>query len=1185
MDRIRFLIEIVEGESIEAATITGGKITVGLSTEISTLLVGNPSDLWYTFEYQSNQETACHIARLRRIQNPDELQDPAGVFAATIETILLRAHCNNDPSLYPTSIKETLADLVGAGQTDLRRSQIYLLDMAESRLKELGVKGVQVFDDVLKKFNDARQARVDAEWLATRAPTRADQKRNKATELLESAKRELVELLVGADHEVTCRPLASAIRRKMTDFQYNRDSIVFELFQNADDAAAELEEMKKELVAQESSFVLHLNLQQNRLNIIHWGRPINRYEYPSFAEGRKRGFDQDLQKMLTLNFSDKGLQEPDRHNTVTGRFGLGFKTVFFLSEEPQVVSGRLAFEVRGGFYPTALDQTVTHEIREEAKSWLENGEPTAIRLNWREQEIAEQTADLVEKTRQAASLLVVFSRIIDTMVIADDDSTSRWVRVEKKLTGTGRITHVRVGNSNFLCFRCPLASDSRPATVLFQIDPSGITDLPENLTGIWITTPTAVRSNLRWALNAPFKPDAGRQLLALSNEDNRRLSQEVAVVWGQALIELFDEMSSDWLRFANEMELHERASFQGFWHQLWEQMTRGRPVVDFDLIEGGQLLNWIAWDESIGAMSHLIRNRNAIPSELPSDYRQMLRLEDVRYSLSGLLADVANGSFEEVAKWASTQTRFPPGQVVQSNVARFLEAADCRLSIRRVNLRAILDGEIGSQLKVDPATADRIGKLFLERKAILEMNSDNAVEVSDLTNFIKPTKFSAQDGTYQQGTELICWRPGSKLIDEDETLRAAFAPLEAVLSEEYSEEGLAFFVRARGQLAANATTMARWAQGAKGPQLSAAFKYLVSGRLGQELADELKRAWLDHNRSTPEWTSLAEMDQSEIERKFFRWQKWVIPIIDNAQPQQPEIKQEMDAVEAFIRVTRWWEEEGRTWTSKYDQKTYPIGFPGDLPWPGEVEWDEASSPSPQARWLMVFIQAALVPLGLNVIGRDRRFSDFLLSERWLDILVNVAERPEALLIALDEYLDKFIEKTDFHFQMRQFVAFYAVAKNLEAFLQSLKESERSGDFSQAISPRANPALRNTGIDAPPLNGLFGIGFCHLMRELYRLGRLTNSSGHSLAFTPIRKVRRLCMQLFGVSDLLQGNAWSANVYSKFLELNDGLNGDPTFNKCFDLPFQILAEDPKLQQQVLGLELESRLEEEFDDGLLD
>ena len=66
-----------------------------------------------------------------------------------------------------------------------------------------------------------------------------------------------------------------------------------------------------------------------------------------------------------------------------------------------------------------------------------------------------------------------------------------------------------------------------------------------------------------------------------------------------------------------------------------------------------------------------------------------------------------------------------------------------------------------------------------------------------------------------------------------------------------------------------------------------------------------------------------------------------------------------------------------------------------------------------------------------------------------------------------------------------------------------------------------------------------------------------------------------MQLFGVSDLLQGNAWSANVYSKFLELNDGLNGDPTFNKCFDLPFKILAEDPKLQQQVLGLELESRL----------
>ncbi len=54
--------------------------------------------------------------------------------------------------------------------------------------------------------------------------------------------------------------------------------------------------------------------------------------------------------MLILNSSDKG----EREELVTGKFGLGFKSVFFLTDRPQVASGDLAFEVRGGFFPVPL---------------------------------------------------------------------------------------------------------------------------------------------------------------------------------------------------------------------------------------------------------------------------------------------------------------------------------------------------------------------------------------------------------------------------------------------------------------------------------------------------------------------------------------------------------------------------------------------------------------------------------------------------------------------------------------------------------------------------------------------------------------------------------------------------------------------------------------------------------------
>ena len=87
----------------------------------------------------------------------------------------------------------------------------------------------------------------------------------------------------------------------------------------------------------------------------------------AFSGGLERGYDQDLQKMLTLNFSDKGVNPNDRPAIVTGRFGLGFKSVFFVSEQPEVISGRLAFEIRGGFFPVALCQSAAEEMREKAR--------------------------------------------------------------------------------------------------------------------------------------------------------------------------------------------------------------------------------------------------------------------------------------------------------------------------------------------------------------------------------------------------------------------------------------------------------------------------------------------------------------------------------------------------------------------------------------------------------------------------------------------------------------------------------------------------------------------------------------------------------------------------------------------------------------------------------------------------
>ena len=83
-----------------------------------------------------------------------------------------------------------------------------------------------------------------------------------------------------------------------------------------------------------------------------------------------------------------------------------------------------------------------------------------------------------------------------------------------------------------------------------------------------------------------------------------------------------------------------------------------------------------------------------------------------------------------------------------------------------------------------------------------------------------------------------------------------------------------------------------------------------------------------------------------------------------------------------------------------------------------------------------------------MIGRDQKFSQFLVSRRWLHVLAN-ASSSRRLIGALDDYLGRCVQTTEYHFQMRQFVAFYAVAKNLESLLLSLERDERCGTSQQS----------------------------------------------------------------------------------------------------------------------------------------
>ena len=153
--------------------------------------------------------------------------------------------------------------------------------------------------------------------------------------------------------------------------------------------------------------------------------------------------------------------------------------------------------------------------------------------------------------------------------------------------------------------------------------------------------------------------------------------------------------------------------------------------------------------------------------------------------------------------------------------------------------------------------------------------------------------------------------------------------------------------------------------------------------------------------------------------------------------------------------------------------------------------------------------AAGVQSGHTILPKehDQSFTRFLVENDWVDVLTRVSHEPHALFTALDKYLGSYLQNTEFHFQMRQFIAFYAVSRNLDAFLHSLRAAENSTQpdaFNLVFSPNANPALSGTGIVAPPLIGMLGMGTCQLLRELYRLGRLKIRTATSSLLLPFAR---------------------------------------------------------------------------------
>ncbi len=618
------------------------------------------------------------------------------------------------------------------------------------------------------------------------------------------------------------------MRTEIDLYGYRRQSIPFELFQNADDAVIEWLEMASKQTLEEKRKQFVVVWTENKLLFIHAGRSIGCFQHSERPERqyRDRGFDFDLEKMLNFNISDKGKE-------VTGKFGLGFKSVYLACRRPCVLSKNLGFTVEGGMIPSRLDPQKTRELRENLQRYIGLADATIVELALDENVSCQ---DVLQDFRDLASILLVFSKGIKTCKFINNShqevtlswSASSVLRVPR--VETGKYQTKNGVESVLLCLRT--GGEAEATLLLGIVEQNGriCHALPEDTPTFWVTAPTREKLFLGFVLNANFDITTGRESLVKSSARNRELAKRIGEALGEILCSLFRASEGNWQVLAEALGFTTADEYE-FWSFLWEELAVGwqkkDPSEGIDIIS--QLLGG---DRSMG---YLITRCQSLPSGLYGRHRQLISLNNVNYRVTGKLGE--QSCFLQVANWPSFPQQYQNKLIARDKweeVKTLLGAAfdERRYTVSDLRLLNVLKNEIGTnEPRVTPSQAMYIGNLISKQF----FNSFSASsELSDIQSFLETVRFMSKAGTYLPCCQLLI----SSSNPTEEKLLVGFASDSRILHPDYENAALDFFYACRSRRdSISIEELARWAiQAETDEQRKAVYVYLLQGEQREELA-------------------------------------------------------------------------------------------------------------------------------------------------------------------------------------------------------------------------------------------------------------------------------------------------------------------------------------------------------------
>jgi len=955
--------------------------------------------------------------------------------------------------------------------------------------------------------------------------------------------------------------------------QYRARSIPFELFQNADDAAVQLDELAHESDPHARRYPFVVSTDRGSLAFAHWGRPINDSRAGSgIEELRASGFHRDLEKMLMLGASDKWA--PGEAEEVTGKFGLGFKSVFLLSDAPRILSGRLAVRVLGGVYPQNITGPEHEAITGRLAELGERRNGTLIELPLRDG-FADKAEEAVSHFRELAPILAVFARRTNRIVLrtADREESLEWAPREVNGAPQVRIGSLPGAASRGLPAHALLVAAGAGA-LLLGLDARGIVRLPAPIPGIWVTAPTAEAEEAGFALNGPFELHAGRsELASTALVANNATAMSLGVALGEAFVGLVAAAEADWDDLRRDLVLSDDADPYAFWESTLEVLAQvRRPGEAFELLRAA------LWLDTGRGAARLFGSCRVLPSGLPGEHRRLLLAREVRFRVGGLLA--TQEFFAAVMSLDQVREQAPPGTAIARSVVETIPLVGL-VGGEPLDLARALHWVFQSAKRVvEPELASILGELLgaehLDDSHGAKSERDEAVH---LRNLIDGLRFRASDGSPHRPRELVAGGMAAKgVVDDDEVARAKFAPEVARLSTDYDEAGVRFFVLCRGRMEANSSTLVDWGRQAEGDKLDSFLEYTQKGRLRADVQDVVRDdpSWLMDKGAAERLQSLVEDPRDVLfaqaalglgvpEPPEFppgaqaAWQR----------PAPPPLSTEQVAA-GLKGLADWWEHVKEERTANYDTSVYGESGPL-LSGRRAADLENTKDPAVRELWMRLFLLGAAHTLGRQRPEQHRGFLEKFERDGWLKLFATSHSEwdGQEWLKRLRNYVDGLVDDDTYARWMTLFIPLFQVAYRLDEYIELFVVADRdlgSGmSFNQFLNPARNSAYSGGGLRPPGVRTGLGIGAHFVLREMARTGLVTAAAAQQHCIVPRDRVVTLLAEL-GCDVRNEGRADRSQVMAKFLRghLAEGWH----FDCSFDIALYEVATDIGVQEEFFG-----------------